>query len=140
MDHMTVRKRFVLIAMCVNLGIWLWFWGWFFAVSHPFPQPIGALEDRPPRNVVFMREAGVEGSLEPRTVIQTAVLVASLPSWLLAHKVGERAWAAEYGSPTRTHLGTSIGGYVLIGTTALSFFQWYGVALLFAFIRSCLSA
>ena len=115
-----LQKRVNLSFAVLNLLLWAWFWSSFFLASRSYPQPLSGLDDSSPPNVVFYREAWVEGSLGPRTTVK----IASFPSWLIARLIAESISDHWPGLIDKTLAGTTLGGSVLLTTMCLTFVQW----------------
>ena len=132
MNPRNLGRRLAFIFTTMNLLLWAWFWVSFLLASRPYPQPPLAYGDALPPNVVFYREAWIEGSLSPRTTVE----IASFPSWLIVHFAAESIANRWPNLIDKTFLGTKLGGSVLLGTMFLTFAQWKVCAVLIARLLS----
>ena len=121
MAQLRQHRGIVLAILGINLLLWANFWVHFFAMSVPHNKFTRENYDSVPENIVFWREAGIEGSLSPHRTLQ----LVSYPSWYIAHAVANSAVQHRPSLRDASFLGTSAGGSVLLATMLLTFAQWY---------------
>jgi hypothetical protein len=123
----TVAVRTVLV---LNAVVWLFVWAMFAYEGRPYVEHRPVWEERKPNVVVFHHALSPER--ESEFLPFTAVVVANLPSFAVLRYPA--VWAVNHQPELwdRLFVGTSVHGYMLIGTMVLSFFQWYWVTKLVA--------
>lgn len=119
---MKFYTRIIGWALFLNLSFWVWFWVdvWLHAADYT---------DRVPKfeEVVPVYKFGTKAlpfEAEQKLVSFRAMLMIQRPAFLLA---GGVANAAGNNWERRVEGGLSIGASVLIGTTLLSFAQWWAI-------------
>lgn len=123
-------QRLIRALLIANTLFWVLFWGYCYWASEPTPallssQP-GPIYHSHPNYVSFLGRGLPDGFPKP---VKTATLV-QLPSLAIS------AGLAQFLPGEFLFAGTNQPGFRLLGTTLLSFVQWYLVGLAIGWLVS----
>ncbi|MCL4782826.1 MAG: hypothetical protein KJZ70_07320 [Bryobacterales bacterium] len=128
---MKSHARMVGLAMLLNLAFWAWFWGDLWRHTREYTDRTPKFEETLP--VYKFGGQALPLEAERSSMSFSAMLLVQRPAFFM---VGQIANAMTSGSWEQRIGGLSIGAFVLIGTTLLSFVQWAAVVLLLAWAVS----
>jgi hypothetical protein len=116
------RNRFVYVVLGVNAALWVIQWYGFFSRSTPYPTVRIPNEGPYIWQVIAHRAVSPDIALS-RYASYQAAFIPNLPSFLVTTVIFNAIFAGQR-SP-ELYLGTTVGGYELVSSMLVSFFQWY---------------